>query len=66
MREVQAGSGFLSTSSKVQHVGLGDARQADAVEIRWPSTARTTLGALAADRRWVVVEGEDVARVDAP
>ena len=62
-RAVSAGSGFLSTQSLVQHFGLGSADAADAVEIAWPSGARTTLGRLAAGRRYTVVEGvDDVVR----
>jgi len=56
-REVSAGSGYVSGQSLVQHFGLGDGRAAGAVEIRWPSGARTNLPQLAADRRYVVVEG---------
>jgi hypothetical protein len=60
MREVMAGSGFLSGSTLVQHVGLGAATAADEVEIRWPSGARTRLGPLRADRRYRVVEGAEL------
>jgi enediyne biosynthesis protein E4 len=56
-RVVSAGSGYLSASSKVQHVGLGDATRADDVTVAWPSGATSALGPLAADRRWTVVEG---------
>jgi hypothetical protein len=56
MREVHAGSAYLSQQSLVQHFGLGDAPRADAVEITWPSGARTSLGPLDGDRRWRVVE----------
>ena len=55
-RVVSAGSGFLSGSTLVQHVGLGDHTQADVVEITWPSGARTALGPLAAGRQWTIVE----------
>jgi hypothetical protein len=58
-REVHAGSGYLSGQSLVQHFGLGAATRADAVTIDWPSGVRTTLGELAADRRYVIVEGTD-------
>jgi hypothetical protein len=60
-REVTAGSGFLSGSTLVQHVGLGPAEAADELEISWPSGARTRLGPLAANRRYLVVEGEERA-----
>ena len=36
-RVVSAGSGYLSAHSLLQHVGLGPAPRADAVEITWPS-----------------------------
>ena len=56
-RYVGAGSGYLSGHSLVQHFGLGEATRA-ALEVVWPSGLRTTLPALAADRRYTVVEGE--------
>jgi hypothetical protein len=55
-RQVSAGSGYLSAQSLVQHFGLGDETHA-AVEIAWPSGARTTLADLAADRRYTIREG---------
>ena len=61
LREVSAGSGYLSGSSLVQHVGLGDAARADEVTIDWPSGARSVLRDLGADRRYVIVEGEETA-----
>jgi hypothetical protein len=60
-REVTAGSGFLSGSRLVQHVGLGPYATADEVEILWPSGARTRLGPLDADRSYFVVEGASEA-----
>src|SRR5207248_5250588 len=57
-REVHAGSGYLSGHSLVQHFGLGDETRASAVEISWPSGARTTLRDVAADRRYQIVEGD--------
>jgi hypothetical protein len=60
-REVAAGSGFLSGSTLVQHVGLGAADHVDEVEIVWPSGVRARRGPLAADRRHLVVEGEELA-----
>jgi hypothetical protein len=57
-RWVSAGSGYLSGSSLVQHFGLGDETRAAEVVIDWPSGVRTALTDVAADRRYVVVEGE--------
>jgi hypothetical protein len=56
-RVVSAGAGFLSGSTLLQHVGLGPHEDVQAVEIDWPSGARTRLGALAGDRLWTIVEG---------
>jgi hypothetical protein len=57
-RVVTAGSAYLSGRSKVLLFGLGDARRADVVQVSWPSGLRTTVGPLAADRRWTLVEDE--------
>src|SRR5436309_164424 len=60
-RAVSAGSAYLSGSSLVQHFGVGSVTTVAAVEIDWPSGARTELHDLAADRRYTVVEGVQVA-----
>ena len=57
-REVAEGSGYLSSSSLVQHFGLGAATVADEIEVVWPSGARTHLQSLAANRRYTLVEDE--------
>jgi len=65
VREVHAGSSYLSASSLVQHFGLGAAQTVDRLEVRWPSGARTRLHDLPADRQLVLVEGEAApVRVD--
>src|SRR5262245_33448718 len=61
MREVHAGSAYLSQQSLVQHFGLGDVTRVDAVEVAWPSGERTVLGPLDGDRRWRIVEGREGA-----
>lgn len=58
LRQVVAGSGFLSSSSRVQHFGLGAAEQVDALEIHWPSGVRDRLTGIAVNQRIVVREGE--------
>lgn len=37
LREINAGSGFRSQSDLTQHFGVGDAKQINEIEIRWPS-----------------------------
>jgi len=64
IREVKTGSSYLSQSDLRQHVGLGRARQADRLEIRWPSGRTEVLQNIAANAIITVVEGEGItARV---
>ena len=58
MREVYAGSGYLSGSSLVQHFGLGGATHVDSIHVRWPSGEETLLSGLSADQRLTIREGE--------
>lgn len=57
MREVSCGSGYLSSSSLVQHFGLGPVTEVERVEVRWPSGEYTLRYDLAADRHVRIVEG---------
>lgn len=57
VREVHAGSSYLSASSLVQHFGLGDTDQIESLEIRWPSGQVTRLDDLDADQQLMLVEG---------
>lgn len=54
---VSAGSGYLCQRTKRVHLGLGDARSADKVTIRWPSGSVEILTNLGAGKRYQVVEG---------
>jgi hypothetical protein len=58
MREVHAGSAYLSGSSLVQHFGLGDAARVDQLEVVWPSGARSERVDLAADQLISIVEDQ--------
>jgi enediyne biosynthesis protein E4 len=60
-RVVSAGSGYVSSSSKRQHFGLGNATRIDEVEIEWPSGEHTLLRDLAGDRAYEITEGQDPA-----
>jgi hypothetical protein len=57
---VLAASGYLSSSDRRLHFGLGSATVAD-LEIGWPSGARETLKGVAADQLVTVKEGAGVA-----
>ena len=58
--EVRSGGSYLSQSEVRLHFGLGDQRQADRVEISWPSGGTETLKSLDADRFYCVKEGAGV------
>jgi hypothetical protein len=60
--EVRSGGSFCSQSTFDLHFGLGAARQADRIEVVWPSGARDVVTAVAADRRIVIREGTGVVR----
>ncbi len=56
LREVHAGSGYLSGSSLIQHFGLGAATTVDAIHIRWPSGTETDMSNVAANQLLVIRE----------
>ncbi len=52
--EVRAGGSYLSTDAAAVHFGLGSAKQADRLEIRWPDGRGRQFQAVAADRAYRV------------
>jgi hypothetical protein len=57
-RVVATGTGYLSSSSRRQHFGLGRATRVDQVVIDWPSGAQTNLQDLEVDRLHRIVEAK--------
>ena len=57
MKEVKAGSSYLSQSALELSFGLGDHEVAERVEIRWPSGTVETLEGVSVRSRLTVVEG---------
>jgi hypothetical protein len=53
---VRSGSSYCSSSEALACFGLGGAKQADTVELRWPSGIRQTLRDVKADQVLVVTE----------
>ncbi len=45
LRQVHAGGGYLSQSSRTLHFGLGDRKSVDRIVIRWPSGAEQVIEA---------------------
>jgi hypothetical protein len=65
IEEVKSCNGYFSASDLRIHFGLGDAKKADTVEIRWPSGAVDTLKDLDANRLYVIEEGGKILKNEA-
>jgi enediyne biosynthesis protein E4 len=64
VREVRAGSGYLSQHDLRAHVGMGTAEWADRIDVRWPSGRTETVSRVAVDQIVTIEEGKGiVARV---
>lgn len=60
--EVRSGGSYLSQNDLRIHFGLGKAREADLIEIRWPSGAVDTLKNVAANQLVYVKEGAGIIK----
>ena len=63
--EVRSCNGYYSASDLRLHFGLGSAKMADLVEIRWPSGSVDTLKNLEANRLFVIEEGGKILKTEA-
>lgn len=59
--QVYAGGSYQSAGDDRIHFGLGDARRADELEIRWPKGGVSRFRDLAADQVYLIVEGKTSA-----
>ena len=59
-QDVSPTGSFLSSHDIRVHIGLGSAKQADKIEVRWTSGLRQTLTNLVGDRFLTLVEGQGV------
>lgn len=64
--EVFSGGSYLSQNDLRLHFGLGGHPRADQAEVLWPDGKKETITNLAADRFYVVREGEGVVSSKAP
>ena len=62
MNEVMSGSSFLSQSDFRFHFGLGRARQADRVEVRWPLGLVESFKNIEANQLLIIQEGHGILR----
>jgi hypothetical protein len=66
MGEVASGGSYLSQHDLRIHFGLGTHDRVERAEILWPNGSKETLTNLAADRFYVVREGQGVVSTKAP
>ena len=66
LEEVLSGGSYLSQHDLRLHFGLGGHERADRAEILWPDGKKETLTNLAADRFYVVREGDGVISTKTP
>ncbi len=62
MRVVTAGDGYISQYSRVAHFGLGEDRQADRLEVTWPSGERQLFTGVEADQLIEIDEDAEAVR----
>jgi hypothetical protein len=58
--EVRGGASYLSQNDLRLHFGLGKATALDSVEVLWPSGATEKFVNVAADKIYVLVEGQGI------
>jgi len=59
LQEVRSGGGYISQNDFRLHFGLGGSRQAESVEIRWPSGPRQVFHDVDADKFYLIQEGRE-------
>jgi len=64
--EVISGGSYLSQSDLRIHFGLGNHQSIDQVEVSWPNGKKETLTHLAADRFYIVREGQGIVETRLP
>jgi hypothetical protein len=58
--EVRGGASYLSQNDLRLHFGLGKATAVDSIEVLWPSGALEKFTGVAADRLYLLVEGQGI------
>ncbi|MBY0231172.1 MAG: CRTAC1 family protein, partial [Gemmataceae bacterium] len=60
-RTIQTNGGYLTSNDPRAHFGLGDAKKADSVEVRWPDGKRERFAGREANGELVLVQGKGEA-----
>ena len=66
IREVCAGSSYLSCNDKSVIVGLGDANRVEKIEVKWPSGVIDSVADIPTNQHLLAVEGEGFIPVAVP
>ena len=64
VRVVQAGTGYISQSSRRVHIGLGEAERVDELTVSWPDGSEQSFQDLPVDQRFHLSQGEGLGQVD--
>ena len=62
MREVKAGSSYLGQNDLRVHFGLGQAAQADRLEVAWPGGTTDVVRNIPANQIVTVIEGQGLVK----
>jgi hypothetical protein len=62
VREVKSGSSYLGQNDLRAHVGLGEARRADRIDVRWPAGRVETIRDVAANQVVTITEGQGITK----
>jgi hypothetical protein len=65
MRDVKAGSSYLSQNDLRAHFGLGAAARADRIDVRWPSGRTEAIIGVAANQIITIEEGRGIVAAQA-
>ena len=60
LRDVRAGSSYMSQNDLRAHFGLGAAARVDRLAVQWPSGRREMLSDVAADQIVTIEEGKGI------
>ncbi len=63
---ITSGDGYLCSSEKMIHIGLGSAAEITRIDIHWPDGTKQVLPNLEVNHRWQIVQGHSPTLVAEP
>jgi hypothetical protein len=58
------GDGYMCTNENVIHVGIGNSKTIDKIEVAWPSGKHQVINSVKPNRRYLLIEGEELMSRD--